>query len=79
MKLFKFLILVIPLFLFCAKRNPEVPKEYHPDKWVELHHDKVHNMGTYEPCLRCHAMEGESPLEEAPSCRSCHTSEPEIQ
>ena len=71
-----FLIISFFIFLSCSKRNPEIPLSYHPEKWYRIHDDKIRNMGTYEPCLRCHAMEGESPFEGAPSCKTCHTSEP---
>lgn len=77
MRCLNFLIIFFLLFSFCSKKNPEILRSYHPEKWYRIHDDKIRNMGgNYQPCLRCHAMEGESPFEGAPACRNCHTSEP---
>ncbi|MEO0254939.1 MAG: hypothetical protein ABIN20_05920 [candidate division WOR-3 bacterium] len=64
MRCLNFLIIFSLLFSFCSKKNPEKPVSYHPEKWYRIHDDKIRNMGgNYETCLRCHAMEGESPFE----------------
>ncbi|MEN3044545.1 MAG: hypothetical protein ABDH37_04945 [Candidatus Hydrothermales bacterium] len=78
MKFLKYFLVLFFTISFCAKKNPKKMVNYHPNWWYRFHDEKIENMGTYVPCLRCHSVEGESPLKEAPSCMSCHRSEPSI-
>jgi|Deesub1362A_J573_1020465.scaffolds.fasta_scaffold01878_2 uncharacterized paraquat-inducible protein A len=70
-------VFIFFLFSFCAKKNPEIYQSYHPEEWYKWHDNKIKKMETYEPCLECHSIEGESPFYKAPSCKSCHTELPE--